>query len=278
MPARFINKTVVVTGASSGLGRCLSLRLAAEGARLILFARNEEKLRATARACLEKMPSPKKHGRHEPVVVTGDITRMQDCQRLAQAVAQNGGVDYLLNCAGISMWMRFADMQELDALERLMQTNYFGVVRLIHCLLPQLQQRRGLICAISSLQGHLPTPYHSGYAASKHALDGFLNSLRLEQPGMDILIVHPAWISGTELRDNALGDAPSGTQSKSGSFVTVEDCTTQVLRAMHRRCRDLTVPSRYRFLPLLYAACPAFLERIIRRRVHKQLPPSKPDR
>ena len=272
MSARFAGKTVLVSGASSGLGRCLSLRLAAEGARLILFARREPQLRATAADCLRLAPRTGPAAA-APQVVVGDLTRPADCRRLVAAAEHDGRLDTLLNCAGISMWARFAELPQpdaLDALERLMQTNYLGVARLIHGLLPLLQRRHGLICAISSLQARLPIPYHSGYAASKHALEGFLNTLRLEQPEVDILLVYPAWLRGTELRANAIGQPPPVSRAGNPSAVPVERCATRILHAMHRRRRELTVPARYRLLPLLYRLHPAWLERIIRRRVQRQ--------
>ncbi len=274
MSTRFAGKTVVVSGASSGLGRCLSLQLAAEGAKLILFARRQQKLHETARACLEQTPPAQSGVVPEPSVIVGDITQPEDCQRLVQEAKRCGGLDYLLNCAGISMWMRFVKMQNLDALEQLMHTNYLGVARLIHGLLPLLQRRQGLICAISSLQGLLPIPYHSGYAASKHALEGFLNSLRLEQPGVHILVVYPYWLEGTELRSNAIGQPPPNVQSNDKASVSAEACAHRILNSMHRRHHRITVPASYRFLPLLYALYPALLERIIQRRVRRQLPRS----
>ena len=167
---------VLCTGASSGIGAALSRQLAARGARLVLNARREEQLRELARDIEEKGG--------EVCLVPGDITEQQTKQAmLAQSQSQWGGVDAIINCAGIGSIANFTDSTE-DVLRQIMEVNFFAAVELTRLAIPVLQTgRQPIIVNIGSVLGHRAVPKKSEYCASKFALHGFSDALRAELMG-----------------------------------------------------------------------------------------------
>lgn len=260
---------VLITGAASGLGRILAMDLARKGNHLALFDLNSEQLTETCRICEEL------GGKALPIV--GDVTKPEDCQRFVEAAVQRyEAIDALIANAGISMWARFEDVKDLSVFPRLMQVNYLGVVYCTYYALPFLRKSRGRIVAISSIQGKIGVPYHTGYVASKHAVQGFFNALRteLKGTGVDILLVLPHWLTGTRLREHAYGKdgAPLGnTRSRhSRESVTVEACSQAIIRAMEKRQRELVIPPKLKALPWLSLISPRLVEYIVSRKVDEQ--------
>ena len=167
------NKTVVITGASAGLGATLAVECAQQGARLVILARNAERLGAVAREC-EQLGS-------EVLTVVGDVAIAENGRRLVEAAIERfGRIDYLVANAGISMWTEFAAIEDVALFRKLMEVNYLGAVHCVHPALPHMKKSRGLFVAISSIQGQVGVPLHTGYSASKHALQGFCDALRME--------------------------------------------------------------------------------------------------
>jgi short-subunit dehydrogenase len=123
-----------------------------------------------------------------------------------------------------------------------------------------------MIVAISSIQGKIGVPYHTGYSASKHALQGFLEALRLEE-NLPILIVSPSWIAGTELKEKAL--LSNGRRKHGNRGLSLRECVTRILSAMESRKRDLFLPRSYRMLLWLQLLSPRFLGTVIQKAVRK---------
>ncbi|MFH1570104.1 MAG: SDR family oxidoreductase [Gemmatimonadota bacterium] len=265
----FAGRTAIVTGASSGLGAALARELARRGAHLVLFSPERARQEEVAAECAALGA--------RALAVIGDVTRPDDCRRLVEeTVREFGGVDYLVANAGISMWSRFEETADLSVFRKLMEVNYLGALHCAFYALPHLKRRRGLIAAITSIQGRIPVPLHTGYVASKHALQGFCEALRLELrgTGVDILTVLPHWLRGTELRQRAFaGDGrqlgPSSRRHSSES-VSVEEACQAILRAMARRRRELVIPWKLKLLCALYALWPGRAEALIMRAVGKQ--------
>jgi short-subunit dehydrogenase len=258
----FEGKVVVITGASSGLGASLAEAFAAAGATPVLFARSAAGLAEVADRCRSAGASP--------LVVAGDVTVADDCAALARKTLDaHGRIDLVVACAGIGMWADFQELHHPEILHRIMQVNYGGLVNTVFHTLPCLKQSRGLLVAVSSIQGAVGVPYHTGYAASKHAVQGFCNSLRMELrgSGVDILTVMAHWISGTRLREQALGGdgRPRGKQSHrhGAGAVPVAEMTGAILRAAARRERIMFMPGKLRALAWLAAVAPALADRII---------------
>lgn len=231
------NKTVIITGASEGVGRELAKRAAVLGARLVLAARNEERLAETVSDC-EALGAA-------ALAVPTDVANEGDCRSLIeQAVSRFGGLDILVNNAGISMSTRFDLVEDLSIFERLMRVNYLGTVYCTYHALPHLKRSRGLIVGISSLQGKLGFPLSSGYAASKHAMQGFLDSLRIElRPEVGVLVVSPGPVD-TRIHQRKLsgsGQLEISSQDFGSKSMPVERAATQISDAIIHRRRELVM-------------------------------------
>lgn len=259
----------VITGAGSGLGRRLALDLAARGGSLVLGDRDADGLEET-----RKLVSGTPTGSRVALEVL-DVTEPTECAQLIDgALRAFDRIDYLILCAGISMWARFDEITDLSLFERLIAVNYLAAVYCVHAALPALRRSQGWIVAISSLQGEIALPNHSGYGASKHALNGFLDGLECELGDeIRILTVMPGWIRGTNLRTNALGLDRSEEQKPrkhSSESVSVEECSRLILGAMKRGKRKLYVPSKLGALPWLKLIAPGAVRRLISRAVREQ--------
>ncbi len=173
--AVYAGKVVIVTGASQGIGRALSLALAPQRPRLVLAARDTGALAAVAQDCEAR-------GAEAPSSAAtwrGGVGRA-----LVEAAATRfQAIDVLVNNAGMGMLARFEDVTDLSQYERLMRVNYLGSVYPTFYALPHLKRSRGQIVAISSLAGLTGVPYRSAYCATKHAQIGFFDSLRIELRG-----------------------------------------------------------------------------------------------
>ena len=204
-----------------------------------------------------------------------DVAQAPQCKSLIEAtVAQFGRVDYLILSAGVSMWARLDEITDTSIFQTLMSVNYFGAINCIHPSLVHLKKSCGMIVAVSSLQAILGVPSHTGYAASKHALKGFLDALELELGGqIHILNAMPSWIRGTNLRANSLtGGAPCYASPRSHGRWSVDlgVCSAQIVRAMESRQREIYIPAKLGALPWLKLLAPSWLKRRIRRAVARQ--------
>jgi short-subunit dehydrogenase len=236
------NKVILITGASSGLGAGLAESLHREGAHLSLFSRN---------------PTPVANA----LLIAGDVTSPEDCKKaVEQTIEVFGRLDYLILNAGISMWARFDEVPDPNLLKTIMDTNYLGPVYFTHYALSHLKKTDGLIVAISSIQGKIPVAYHTGYAASKHAVQGFFETLRAENL-VDILIVCPGWIRNTGIHDRAA----IRLRDKGSHGLAISTCTRKILHAMKKRKKELIMPWYYRTLPWLKMLFPSFFNHMVSR-------------
>ena len=239
----FAGKTVLITGASAGIGRALALTLAPDRPRLALHGRDEARLADTAHACAA-------HGA-EVLTVSGDVARREDCgQLVARTLERFGGLDVLVNNAGITMWSRFDEIRDFSVFSRLLAVNYLGAVYTTAAALPHLKTSRGLIVAVASVAGLTGLPERTGYAASKHAMVGFFESLRIELAGsgVDVTLVAPDFVV-SEIHRRALGPdgAPLGaTPLQEAHVMSAARCAQLIAGAMRRRDRLLITSARGR--------------------------------
>jgi short-subunit dehydrogenase len=265
-------KSVVVTGASTGIGRALAVALAARGARLTVAARGQEGLDETVRQIAA--------AGGEALAVAVDVSGATNCRTLVEAaVGRFGGIDVLVHNAGISMWARFDEITDLSIFERIIRVNYLGAVYLTHYALPHLKQRRGLIVAVSSLTGKIGVPTRTGYSASKHALQGFFDSLRIELhgSGVDVLVVSPGFVA-TDVRAHAFGadGQPLGQRTtttpraEDDDTMSVEECVRQMVAAIEARRRELVMTQKARFGLFLKLVVPSLVDRIAAAAVKKR--------
>jgi short-subunit dehydrogenase len=264
--ATYAGRTIIVTGASVGIGRALCLALAPQKPRLVLAARDEAKLQEVAAEC---------RGRGaETLVVRTDVTREEACAALvARSVEAFGGVDVLVNNAGAGMIARLSELRDLSIYESLMKVNYLGCVYPTYHALPHLQKSRGQIVAVASLAGLTGVPSRTGYAASKHAVFGFFDSLRIELigTGVDVTVVAPDFVV-SEIHKRAFGPdgRPLGTsQMQESKIMTAEECARLMVAAMEKRQRLLITSFRGRAGRFVRLLAPGFIDRIALRAVRE---------
>jgi len=206
MADAFRDKVVWITGASSGIGEALAIAFAAKGARLVLSARNKESLEQVAATC-------KQSGAMDTMVMPLDLVKQENFPLLAQEVVNRfRRIDILVNNGGVSQRSAFKDTP-MERYRELMEINFFGAVALTKAVLPHmLQQQSGHIVVMSSIVGKIGSPKRTGYAASKHALHGFFDSLRAEvhNDNVQVLLVCPGFIK-TNVSVNALSADGSPT-------------------------------------------------------------------
>ncbi|MCH7574269.1 MAG: SDR family oxidoreductase [Candidatus Marinimicrobia bacterium] len=255
MAGHFSGQRVVITGASSGIGAEMARQMASQGARLVLAARREPELKAVAEECRQL-------GGAATTVVT-DVTVRSQCRALMESsVAALGGIDVLVNNAGISMREEFEHIANLDIFEQLMRVNYLGSVHCTHYALPQLLESRGSIVVVSSLAGKTGVPGLTGYAASKYALHGFFESLRIEllDSGVTVTMACPGLVKTGLIRYG-------GEQGTIRSGMSVETCARIIVRAAGKRKREVIMTPLAKAGQFIKPFLPSLIDRIARRKV-----------
>jgi short-subunit dehydrogenase len=263
----FAGKVVVLTGASEGIGRSLALLLASAKARLVLAARSAERLASLSRECIARGA--------QVLCVPTDVSRRADCTTLIDAtLARFGAIDVLLHNAGSTMWSRLDELEDPELLERLMRTNYLGAAWLTWRALPALVATRGRIVAISSLAGLVGVPTRTGYSASKHAMIGFFDSLRIElaDQGVSVTVVAPDFVR-SEIHRRAIGPdgKPLGVSPmKEAKIMTADECAAIILRATLHRRRLVLTSLRSRALRWLKLLAPGLVDRLAARAIRRR--------
>ncbi len=263
----FKDKRIILTGAAGGIGEALARQLAAEGARLALADLNAEGLESVGEAC-RALGS-------EVLEIPTDVTDREQCRALiAGAVETWGGIDALFSNAGVSMWARFEDVTDISFFEQLMAVNYFGPLYCTYYALPCLRESRGRIVVVTSSAGKVGAPMHSGYAASKHALHGFFDSLRTELvgTGIRITLVAPMYVkTGIRLhRFEADGSHPSVDpydDSKSRSM-TPDQAAKIIIRAAMKGKREVIVSLELKAAVKLRPFFPGVIDYFARRKMN----------
>ncbi|MCH7984988.1 MAG: SDR family oxidoreductase [Acidobacteria bacterium] len=252
------NQVAVITGASEGIGAAIARRFAREGARVVLAARSEEKLKALA----EEL------GSERALAVPTDVTDAEQVKRLMARTREHfGGLDILVNNAGVGLYASVAEMAWAD-FEQMWKVNFFGVVRCIREALPDLRERRGMVVNISSVAGKLAIPYLTGYCASKFALNAFSTGLRMElaQAGVRVVVVCPGTVRTpfhqSAFRSNRL---PEVFAQRSRGGISAERVAAATLRAVVRGRREVVVPWRLRLAVGFRNLLPAFADGILQR-------------
>jgi len=254
----FKDKVAVVTGASSGIGLALAREFAHRGAKVVICARSEEKLRDAAETMTLEGASV--------AWLAVDVTRQEECKRLVDlAVEQFAGIDVLVCNAGISMRALFDDV-ELDVLHRLMDVNFWGAVNCAKYALPYLQASHGSLVGISSVAGIHGLPGRSGYSASKFAMEGFMETVRIENlhKGLHVMVAYPGF-TASNIRFTALtadGSAQGGSPRDEGHMMTAERVANRIVEAIARRRRAIRLDVDGWGSALIKKFSPKLLDRI----------------
>lgn len=227
------NKVVVITGASSGIGKALAKECAARGAKLSLAARRTELLDALKTELSGT----------DILITTTDVSNENDCRNLMERTIQHfGQIDVLINNAGISMRALFEEV-DLKVIRQLMDVNFYGTVYCTKYALPYLLQTKGSLVGVISIAGYVGLPGRTGYAASKFAIRGFLDTVRIEnlKKGLHVLVAAPGF-TASEVRQSALttdGSQQGETPRDESKMMSSEECARHIAQAIQKRKRSL---------------------------------------
>ncbi len=250
------DKVVIVTGASSGIGLATAEAFAKEGAKVVLAARRDSELR--------KIEENLRSSGFDALAVTTDVTSEDDCRNLIEkTIEKYGRIDILINNAGLSMRALFKDV-DLKVLRQLFDVNFWGAVNCTKYALPYLITNRGSVVGVSSVAGFVGLPGRTGYSASKYALHGFLETLRIEnlKNGLHVLILC-AGFTKSDIRKKALtaNGMPQGfTPREEEKMMLPEEVARAIIRALHRRRNYVILTLEGKMTALVKRIAPRFLE------------------
>ena len=252
------DKVIWLTGASSGIGEALSYQLAAKGAKLILSARREQELQRVANHCITQYQA-------EVQILCLDLTQSDTlAEKAQQALNYYGTIDILVHGSGITQRATAAETQ-LEVERKIMEVNFFGAITLTKFILPQWQKKKsGHLVIISSLVGKFGTPLRSTYAASKHALHGYFDSLRAEvwRDNIQVTLICPGYVN-TPISFNALtatGEKLNQMSENQAQGISPEQCAKGIVKAIKNNKEEvylgkIEVLAIYlkRFLPNIFS-------------------------
>ncbi len=255
------NKTVIITGASSGIGYACAMEFASMGSSVVLAARKLDVIEKTANEMRELG--------FDATAVQTDVSRENECKNLIDATIENyGKIDILINNAGISMRALFEEV-DLEVLRKLMDVNFWGTVYCTKFALKHLIDTKGSVAGISSIAGFQGLPGRTGYSASKFAMHGFLESLRIENMhrGLHVLLAAPGFTS-SNIRKTALdaagsqqGESPRSEEKMMPAAVVAK----KIYRAIKKRNRSLILTSQGKSTVFMKKIFPGLLERMVYR-------------
>jgi len=255
------DRVAIVTGASEGIGKAIAELFAREGARVVVAARSEEKLRELAARL----------GAERALAVPTDVADGAQVERLVQRTVERfGGLDIVVNNAGFGLYAPCHEMN-WEHFRQMWEVNFFGAVRLALAALPHLRQRRGAVVNISSVAGKIPLPYMGAYCATKFALNTISSSMRMElkQAGVRVVTVLPGRVA-TQFHIAAYRDGqnlPGVFQRRKSEGVSAQKVAQVTLRALLSGKREVVVPWRLRIPMALRALMPGIAESVLSRMV-----------
>lgn len=259
MDTFFKDKVFLVTGASSGIGKAVAECLSGLGCNLVIMARTKKKL-----AELQKELG----GSKRTVVSAGDVSKEADCKKaVSAAIAEFSQLDGIIHSAGITM-RALAEETKVSVYKQIMETNFYSLLYLFKHGIKHIKEQKGHFVAISSVQGKFSTQIRSGYAASKHAVQGFMDSIRLEviRDGVHAMTVSPGYVR-TDISINAMtadGSAHNLMDKAQENGLPPEKVAREIARGIVKGKRDI-FPSgfRERFALYLSQKAPSLLDRIL---------------
>ncbi len=261
------DKVIIITGASSGIGLASAAVLAESGAKLALAARSLDKLEQTARELAAKYNT-------EVLPVKCDVSREEDCRNLVEeTVKRFGRIDVLINNAGISMRAWFKDL-ELSVEKSLMDVNFWGTVFCTKYALPYLLESKGQVVGVISIAGYIGLPGRTGYSASKFAIRGFLNTLRIEHlhDGLNVMIFAPGYIA-TNIRKSALladGSEQGSTPRKEEKMMTAEEAGRILLKGLRKRKAEIVLTALGKVTIFVSTRFPRLADKLIDKFIAKE--------
>ncbi len=260
------DKVVIITGASSGIGEALAQRFAIFGAKVVIAARNIEKLNRLAEE-LRKNAS-------DVLAVKTDVSNESDCRNLInETVIKFGKIDILINNAGISMRALFEET-DLNVIRKLMDVNFWGTVYCTKFALPHLLKSKGSVVGVSSIAGYKGLPGRTGYSASKFAMQGFLEVLRIEnmKKGLHVLIACPGF-TASNIRNTALaadGSMQGESPREEDKMMSADEVALHIIKAIKKRKDRLTLTTQGKLTVVLNKFFPKFMDKMVYNHMAKE--------
>jgi short-subunit dehydrogenase len=261
------NKIVIITGASSGIGKSMAIEFAKQGANLVLGARHFVDLCHISEDLI-------KDYNIKAVAVQCDVTKEDDCLELInQAIRTFGKIDILINNAGISMRALFNDA-DVKVLKSVMDVNFWGTVYCTKFALPHILKSKGTIVGVSSIAGYKGLPGRTGYSASKFAMNGFLDALRVEhlKTGIHILTACPGF-TASNIRNTAL--AADGSQQGESTLheekmMTADEVAKIIIEGVKNKSRTLIMTGQGKLTVFLNKFLPKLLDKLVYNTIAKE--------
>ena len=251
------DKVVIITGASSGIGLATAREFALRGSKVVLAARNED--------VLKELEAEFKSKGYEAFAVKTDVSVIDDCKKLIEkSVEKFGKIDILINNAGISMRALFIDV-DIEVLKKLMEVNFWGTVYCTKFALPHLIKAKGTLVGVSSVAGFHGLPGRSGYSASKFAMHGFMETLRIEnlKNGLHVMIL-TAGFTKSEIRKRALtedGSEQGYTPRVEEKMMMPEQVAKSMIRAIKKKKRIRILTLEGQLIALLQRIIPGIVDK-----------------
>lgn len=255
----FKNKVVVVTGGSDGIGKALVDALIHMGAKVATCGRNQDKLYD-----LQLM-----HSGHHLHTLVADVSNYNDCKNFIDTTIQVfGGIDILINNAGISMRALFKDL-DVEVIQKVMEINFNGTLYCTKLALDSIIDRKGTIVGVSSIAGYRGLPGRSGYSASKYAMHGLLEALRTEMidSNVNVMWVCPGFTS-SNIRNAALnkkGKSQGESPMDLGKMMSAERCAEHILNAVEKRKRTLVLTFKGKQTVFLNKFLPSLADKLVKK-------------
>ncbi len=259
-------KVVIITGASSGIGKALAYEFAGHGAKVVLGARNQTQLKEISEDIKQKGG--------EAAYLTTDVSNENDCKNLILTAKQKfGKIDVLINNAGISMRALFQDA-DLSVIKRLMDVNFWGTVYCTKKALPYLLESKGSVVAVSSVAGIKGLPGRTGYSASKFAIHGFMESLRIEnrKTGLHVLMAYPGF-TASNIRNTALvadGSQQGKSPLEEGKIMSAEDVAAHIYKAVIKRKTSMVLTGEGKLTVFLSKFFTKWLDKLVYNHMAKE--------
>ncbi len=253
------DKIVIITGATSGIGKALTFHFAKLGSKVVIGARNIDKLTQIADEI--------RQAGGEVAYAQTDVSIDNDCRNLILTAIENyGNIDVLINNAGISMRALF-DQTDLQVIKKVMDINFWGTVYCTKYALPYILKRKGSIVGVSSIAGIKGLPARSGYSASKFAMSGFLESVRTEnlKHGLHVLVAFPGFTS-SNIRSTSLsgtGTEQGESPRDEGKMMTSETVAGHIYNAVIGRKNKIVLTGQGKLVSLLNKFFPDMLDKMV---------------
>ncbi len=253
----FSDKVVIVTGASYGIGEAIAREFARNESKVVLAARTEARLSEIVKdLAAENL---------DAIFVKTDVTIEAECKRLVEkTIEKYGKIDILVNNAGLSMRASFMDV-DLKVLHRLMDVNFWGTVYCTKYALPYILEQKGSLVGVSSVAGFHGLPGRTGYSASKFAIHGFLETVRIEnlKKGLHVMIIAPGFTT-TEIRKRALkanGDEQGESPREEHKLMPAGYVAKWVLKGIRKKKRNKLLTIDGKLTALFQRILPAIVDR-----------------